>query len=97
MNIFGRSEDATTSENATLIQRLALAPGMRVADVGAGTGYFALPMARAVAPSGRVFAVDVQPEMLERSSIAARVGAPNSPEQGEHVNDGGNQLARIAY
>lgn len=48
-----------------VLQRLALRPGMRVADVGAGTGYFALPMARAVLPGGQVFAVDMQPEMLE--------------------------------
>ena len=54
-----------------VLQRLALRPGMRVADVGAGTGYFALPMARAVLPGGQVFAVDMQPEMLER--LRARV------------------------
>ena len=50
---------------ADLMARLELAPGLRVADVGAGTGYFALPIARAVTPGGRVFAVDVQYEMLE--------------------------------
>lgn len=51
---------------ADVLARLALAPGMRVADVGAGTGFFAIPLARAVSPGGRVFAVDLQPEMLER-------------------------------
>jgi SAM-dependent methyltransferase len=40
-------------------------PGLRVADVGAGSGYFALPLAPAVPPGGRVFAVDLQPEMLQ--------------------------------
>jgi ubiquinone/menaquinone biosynthesis C-methylase UbiE len=40
-------------------------PGLRVADVGAGTGYFALPLARALLPGGRVFAIDMQPEMLQ--------------------------------
>lgn len=49
-----------------VVQRLALRPGMIVADVGAGTGYFALPIARAVLPGGRVFAVDVQRAMLDR-------------------------------
>lgn len=49
-----------------VVARLELAPGAVVADVGAGTGYFALPIATAVAPGGRVFAVDLQPEMLER-------------------------------
>ena len=40
-------------------------PGLRVADVGAGTGYFAIPLARAVLPGGKVFAIDMQPEMLK--------------------------------
>ena len=52
--------------SAAVLERLGLRPGMRVADIGAGTGYFALPLARAVAPGGQVFAVDVQPEMLQR-------------------------------
>ncbi len=50
---------------AGVVERLALRPGMTVADVGAGTGYFALRMAAAVLPGGRVFAIDLQPEMLE--------------------------------
>lgn len=55
-----------------VLARLALRPGMVVADVGAGTGYFALPMARALLPGGRVFAVDLQPEML--ALLRPRVG-----------------------
>jgi ubiquinone/menaquinone biosynthesis C-methylase UbiE len=43
---------------------LGLQPGMVVADIGAGTGFFALPFAGAVAPQGKVWAVDLQPEML---------------------------------
>lgn len=35
-----------------------------VADIGAGTGYFALPLARALAGQGQVYALDIQPEML---------------------------------
>jgi len=38
------------------IQMLSLEPGMTVADIGAGTGYFSLPFARAIAPEGRVLA-----------------------------------------
>ena len=48
-------------------------PGARIADVGAGTGYFTLPLSRAVLPGGRVFAVDVQPEMLQL--LRARIPA----------------------
>lgn len=47
-----------------VIANLDLAPTHVVADVGAGTGYFAFRIARRV-PAGRVYAVDVQPEMVE--------------------------------
>ena len=49
---------------AEVLSRLHLAPGSRVADVGAGTGYFTFPLANAVGPNGHVFAVDLQQEML---------------------------------
>jgi len=35
-----------------------------VADIGAGTGFFSLPFARALAPNGHLYAVDFQAEML---------------------------------
>jgi predicted methyltransferase len=47
-----------------VIRAMGLEPGDGVADLGCGTGYFARRMARAVAPGGRVYAVDIQPEML---------------------------------
>jgi len=46
-----------------LVQELRLQPGMTVADVGAGSGYLSRRMAPMVG-TGRVFAVDVQPEMV---------------------------------
>ncbi len=49
-----------------VLAALDLRPGMCMADIGAGTGYFTLPAARAVGPQGRVFAVDLQPEMLAK-------------------------------
>jgi SAM-dependent methyltransferase len=49
-----------------VIRALALPEGAVVADVGAGTGYFAVRFARAVGPRGRVLATDVQEEMLSR-------------------------------
>lgn len=47
-----------------VIAALHLREGEAVADIGAGTGYFTLPMAAAVGPRGHVFALDVAPEML---------------------------------
>tara|TARA_B100000676_G_C18079269_1_gene850034 strand:+ start:1833 stop:2585 length:753 start_codon:yes stop_codon:yes gene_type:complete len=54
-----RSEERTD----LLIARLPLAPDSVVADIGAGTGYFTIPVARRV-PEGRVYAVDIQREMI---------------------------------
>lgn len=47
-----------------VMKALALREGEVVADIGAGTGYFTLRMARAVGERGRVYAVDVSPEMV---------------------------------
>lgn len=61
-----------------LVAALALRPGDRVADIGAGTGYVTRRLAAAVAPSGSVYAVDIQPEMLvELTNRLARVGLTN--------------------
>ncbi len=46
-----------------VVAAMALAPDAAVADIGAGTGYFAFRLAEQV-PEGRVYAVDIQPEML---------------------------------
>jgi 2-polyprenyl-3-methyl-5-hydroxy-6-metoxy-1,4-benzoquinol methylase len=54
-------------ENPDLaVDLLDLKPGMAVADVGAGTGYFSVRMARKVGPTGRVYASDLQEPMLKR-------------------------------
>jgi ubiquinone/menaquinone biosynthesis C-methylase UbiE len=47
-----------------VLKALALREGEAVADLGAGSGYFTLRFARAVGESGRVYAVDVSPEMI---------------------------------
>jgi precorrin-6B methylase 2 len=60
-----REEREKEERTDLLLRELALKPGMVVADVGAGTGYIARRMATAVGASGAVFAVDVQPEMIE--------------------------------
>jgi len=53
-------EDATRLHEA-----LGLRPGQTACDMGAGSGYHTVRMARAVGPRGRVLAVDLQPKMLE--------------------------------
>ncbi|MBV8841278.1 MAG: methyltransferase domain-containing protein [Bryobacterales bacterium] len=47
-----------------VIAKLNLKPGMVVADIGAGSGLFSRPLATAVAPNGKVFAVDIQQDLL---------------------------------
>lgn len=44
---------------------LALQPGEKVADIGAGSGYFTIPVAKAVGPEGVVWAIDIRQEMLD--------------------------------
>lgn len=52
-------------ENPDLaIKLLGVKPGMAVADIGAGVGYYSLKIAQLVAPNGKVFATDIQPQML---------------------------------
>ena len=47
------------------IEALDLKPGMVIADIGAGSGYYTSRIAKKVAPSGRVYATDIQPGMIE--------------------------------
>lgn len=49
-----------------VIAALNLRPGERIADVGCGPGYFTLLLAEAVGPTGKVWAIDVKAEMLDR-------------------------------
>jgi len=48
-----------------LLSALELKPGMTVADIGAGTGYYSWRMAQRVGAGGTVYAVDIQPEMIK--------------------------------
>ena len=50
----------------TILDRLDLAAGMRVLDVGCGPGRLAVPAAKQVGPAGTVVALDIQAEMLRR-------------------------------
>ncbi|MEO7336894.1 MAG: methyltransferase domain-containing protein [Caldimonas sp.] len=67
-----REEREREERTDLLLSELALKPGMSVADIGAGTGYVSRRMAQAVGPQGRVYAVDVQPEMIRLLTAGAK-------------------------
>jgi len=48
-----------------VVEALDIQPGMRIADVGAGTGLYTLLFARAVGPTGRVYAVDISASFIK--------------------------------
>ncbi len=89
-----RPERERQERTDLLINNLPLADNFVVADIGAGTGYFSMPVARKV-PEGKVLAVDIQPEMLaiieQRSeqlgienveAVMGSVTNPNLPANG---------------
>ena len=72
------------------VMRLAgVKPGMSVADVGAGEGYYTVRLARVVGPHGRVLAEDIVPEVRDSLSdrvqrerldnVAVKLGTPDNP------------------
>ncbi len=59
-------ETRENEENGRMLRDwLDVQPGTAVADLGCGNGYHTLPLAAAVGPKGKVYGVDLQPEMLE--------------------------------
>jgi ubiquinone/menaquinone biosynthesis C-methylase UbiE len=61
-----RPEREAEEQPEKALDALNLKPGMVVADIGAGVGYMSLRMAKRVGPSGKVYANDLQPEMLAK-------------------------------
>jgi ubiquinone/menaquinone biosynthesis C-methylase UbiE len=62
---FERPEREEEEKTSRLVEALKFKPGEMVADIGAGTGYLTRRIAPRILPKGRVFAVDIQPEMLD--------------------------------
>ena len=80
-----------------VIQALALAPDAVIADIGSGTGYFAVRLANML-PKGRVYGVDIEPDMVKYLSdrakreglknvtaVAGKPGDPRLPEKADLV------------
>lgn len=73
-----------------VVETLALRPGERVADIGAGSGYFTRRIARAVGPAGMVWALDIRREILDYleargareglTNVRSAVVAPDDPQ-----------------
>jgi len=61
-----------------VIGALLVKAGEVIADIGAGSGYFALRLAHHVGPKGRVYAVDISPDMIRHLNQKVRdTGVPN--------------------
>jgi ubiquinone/menaquinone biosynthesis C-methylase UbiE len=59
-----------------MLKALGVKPGQTVCDMGCGNGFYTLQLARLVGPKGLVYAVDIQPEMLQmlaRNAAEARL------------------------
>ena len=81
-----------------IMDALQIGEGSVVADLGAGGGWFTVRLARAVGPNGRVYAEDIQPQMIEaigrrvaRAGLDDRVktvlGTPVDPKLPAHTLD----------
>lgn len=66
------------SDPASNLAKLGLNEGHKVVDLGAGSGFYSMEAAKKVGQSGRVYAVDVQKDLLERlRSVASSSGLKN--------------------
>jgi predicted methyltransferase len=59
-------------EPAKLMKALDLRPGMTVCDLGCGNGFYTVRLARAVGPTGKVYAEEIQKEMLDLLAVEVR-------------------------
>ncbi len=86
------TEDARDrlGEAEAVIAFAGIAPGVSVADIGAGEGYYTVRLSRVVGPKGRVLAEDIVPETRDRlairvqreglDNVAVRLGLPDDPK-----------------
>lgn len=76
--VFERDGREVWDRRADVLHHLRLAPGQDIADIGAGTGFFSLMMARLVGPEGKVYAVDIAPEFVTATVERARAQGLNN-------------------
>ena len=94
-HVFDDPERDAWQKPHQVIHALALKPDARVADLGAGTGYFSARLA-SMLPQGRVYAVDIEPDMVRYlearakrenlRNLVAVAGAPGDPRLPEKVD-----------
>ncbi|MGH8749153.1 MAG: class I SAM-dependent methyltransferase [Burkholderiales bacterium] len=70
-HVFDEPDRDEWQKPAEIFQELDLKPNARVADLGAGTGYFSVRLARLL-PHGKVYAVDVEPAMVQYVEARAK-------------------------
>jgi FkbM family methyltransferase len=78
------------NEAEEVMDRAAVVPGMTVADIGAGDGYYTVRLAQRVGAKGRVLAQDIQPQVIERladrvsreqlDNVSIKLGAADDPK-----------------
>jgi len=75
--VFDDPERDAWQKPADVVAAMALSPGMTAADIGAGTGYFNPHLAAAVGPTGKVLALDIEPNLIAHMTARAeRDGTP---------------------
>ncbi len=70
--VFERDGREVWDRRNDIIRVLDLQPGMAIADIGAGTGFFTMLMAREVGPMGKAYAVDIAPEFVKAIELRAK-------------------------
>ncbi len=93
----GEKERDAAGEPRQLVRLLGLNPGMTVADIGAGSGYYVVRLAPIVGPNGRIIAQDVVPEYLRGlrkrvrdlglQNVTISLGEPHDPRLPAHSLD----------
>jgi SAM-dependent methyltransferase len=93
----GEKERDAAGEPRQLARLLGIKPGMTVADIGAGSGYYVVRLAPIVGPKGRIIAEDVVPEYLQDlrnrvralglQNVTISLGEPHDPRLPAHSLD----------